>query len=215
MKLSLVLASQSPRRKELLGHLNLPFISFSPDIDENSPESDALLLVQQLAQAKGQKVWDELKKRSDFGQTFFPVIVSADTVVVLENKILGKPVDHQDAKKMLQFLSGQTHSVATGVSISFLEPKTNKKKQTLFVDQTFVTFDPISPDLLDYYVKSGEPMDKAGSYGIQGEALTFISAVRGSYSNVVGLPLSLTLQELKKLLGYEGDQSGKWRELFA
>ncbi len=213
-KYSLVLASGSPRRKELLGWLNLPYEVIVSNVDEDSPTKEPALLVSELARKKGKHIFDELEKKKGFTLDYFPLVVGADTIVTLDQEILGKPKDDDDAKTMLMKLSGRTHEVLTGVYLGILDKNLKSYREELFVCRTEVEFATISQDLLHDYVVSGDPLDKAGAYGIQGQALSFIRKINGSYSNVVGFPLHEFTEKLKFFLGYEGDLQGKWREEF-
>lgn len=199
-KFKLILASQSPRRKELMQWLFVPFEIIVSHIEEKSNKQKVEDLVQDLAYQKAQHVYDKIKEQ--YGSA---VVVGADTIVVLENEVLGKPQSREEAKVMLQKLMGKTHRVLTGVSIIFSE------KEETFFDETLVYFDKISDDLLELYLDTGESMDKAGAYGIQGAALGFIGKIEGSYSNVVGLPINLLLDKLKTLLELK---ENNWRRLF-
>ena len=190
-KFQLVLASQSPRRKELLSHLGIKFVVIVCSINEDRPAPDPIQYVNDLAQEKGAAV---LKILQNSKQIENPLLVSADTTVVLGNKIFGKPSSKEDARKMLMELSGKTHVVYTGVALS-----TNQQSY-VFYEKSEVEFGPITDDLMEMYLDTGESLDKAGAYGIQGAGLMFIKSVRGSYSNVVGFPLDRFVLELKKIL---------------
>jgi len=213
-KYSLILGSQSPRRKELLSWMKVPFEIICSDVDENSEISDPREMVEAIALRKARAVFDLCTVKEGFGQTFFPLIVTADTIVCLNKKVYGKPKDVNDARRMLLELSGKDHKVLTGVTILAFNPETNKAKERTFSCGTHVVFDNITEDILENYLASGESLDKAGSYGIQGQTLTFISHLEGSYSNVVGFPLSHFIEELKVFLDYPHDEVGQWRKLF-
>jgi septum formation protein len=179
-----ILASSSPRRAELLRAAGFEFEVVTGTVDESlraaeSPED----YVRRIADAKAAAV---AKRRRDL-----PVI-AADTIVVVDETVLGKPKDDQDARRMLRLLSGRTHEVLTGVTLS------NGRTQTA-IDVTTVEFSPISDSEIDWYVASGEPADKAGAYAIQGLASRFIRAIEGSYSNVVGLPVDVVYLMLSSL----------------
>jgi septum formation protein len=199
-KFKLVLGSQSPRRKELLGWLNVPFTILSVDLAETSDELEPEKFAMDIAEQKGAAVFNKLSSTNSF-------VISSDTIVVLGNKIYGKPKDREDAKKILSELSDNTHYVITGVSFIFRDDN-GKVCEHLFYDKTDVTFDMITPDLMETYLDTGDSLDKAGAYGIQGPSLTFISKVSGSYSNVVGFPLDKIISELKIILG------DNWRARF-
>ena len=200
-KAQLILGSQSPRRKELLQWIYVPFKIVTSDIEEVSNEIEVDLLVQDLAKQKAQHVFDNVKK--DYSN---PYVIGADTIVVVDNEVLGKPNNKDEARQMLLQLKGRSHRVLTGVCIKWSEG------EEVFFDETKVSFDDMSDELLELYLGTGESMDKAGSYGIQGAALGFIGKLEGSYSNVVGLPVNLVLQKLKSIIP---NQNGKsWRDYF-
>jgi septum formation protein len=182
MTAQIVLASASPRRRELLAQIHVSCIIRPVDIDEtplvNEPPANYVL---RLANEKSAACADE------FG-TAHPIL-AADTAVVLNGQILGKPKDQADAKTMLRLLSGATHQVFTAVSL-----RASGHDQVLSV--TDVTFRSLTDAEIDAYWQTGEPQDKAGSYGIQGLGAMFVSSIRGSYSGVVGLPLFETAQLL-------------------
>lgn len=201
-KYTLVLGSQSPRRKELLSWLNVPFKIVTADLDEISNESIPANVAIDIASQKGHAVLDRVNDLS------FPFIISSDTIVVLDGKIYGKPRDREEAGTILTELSDRTHEVITGVSFLFKDLSTGKLREHLFFDSTEVTFNEITKDLMDAYLSTGDSLDKAGAYGIQGPSLTFISKVNGSYSNVVGFPLDKVVSELSIILGPD------WRHLF-
>jgi septum formation protein len=182
----LVLASQSPRRAELLRQLQVDFSTLPTDIDESiHPNEKPIDYVQRLSQQKALA-----------GRSLSPpeaVVLGSDTSVVIDDTILGKPQDEQDCKRMLKRLSNRQHQVITAVSLINLN-------QTLTrVVITLVTFKKLSDKEIDWYWRTGEPKDKAGSYGIQGLGGQFVTNIKGSYSAVVGLPLyetSVLLQEM-------------------
>ncbi len=213
-KLTLILASGSPRRKELLGWLDIPFIIYSADIDENSEHDHPMAICKDVAQQKGLAVVEQVKKHSLFLKGFNPLIVSADTIVTLGNTIFGKPKDVVQASEMLMSLSNKTHRVITAVYLAMIDSRGHFRQHT-FACETDVTFSAIPMDILSNYLASGDSLDKAGAYGIQGKGLTFISSVLGSYSNVVGFPLSHFVQELKLFLGAENDVTDAWRKQFS
>ena len=178
-----ILASGSPRRREILKNAGYEFEILTADVDETLPESitpEAAVLY--LAQLKGDAVAEKVGK----------VVVSADTVVAFDGTILGKPKDEKDAERMLKLLSGKTHSVFTGVCIQ------NAEKKVTFYEQTLVEFYELSEKEIADYVLTKEPMDKAGAYGIQGKGAVLVKRIDGDYLNVVGLPLARLSRELKK-----------------
>lgn len=184
----LVLASASPRRAEILRNAGLPFLVLSSAVDETPiPGESPHDLVQRLAAAKA-----ELVAARAVGPA---IVVAADTVVTLEGAILGKPRTTQDARQMLEKLSGRTHSVLTGVTLIRL-PDAERRQ---FVEITQVHFATLSDQDIVRYLASGEAFDKAGAYAIQGMAGRFIPHIEGCYFNVVGLPLARLCRELADL----------------
>jgi septum formation protein len=180
----LILASSSPRRKELLENLHLTFEISSSNADESfNPGTPPDVIVMDLAERKAK---DVAKRYPD------SFVIGADTVVVIDDQVLGKPSDEQEAREMLRLLSGTTHSVFTGVAI------VNANQAVRFFEKTDVTFWELTPSEIEAYIKSGEPFDKAGGYGIQGFGSILVRKISGDYFNVVGLPVSKTIRELKK-----------------
>lgn len=208
-KLKLILASASPRRKELLGHLKLPFEVIALSVPEHSDATDPVKYTSDISRCKAVAVEEKLRQERK-GEDFF--IVSADTTVVLNGTIYNKPADRNEARKFLSDLSGVTHSVFTGVTLTLI--KNDKVHSYSFVDETKVTFDKISDELMARYLDTGDSLDKAGAYGIQGGSLTFISKVDGSYSNVVGFPLSRFVRETEKFLSPFFPGASSWLSLF-
>lgn len=207
----LILASGSPRRKELLGWMNIPFEIIVSNIEEITDKVHPKEVAEDLATIKGQDVYQKLMQKNEHQ---FPFIISSDTIVTLGEKIYGKPKNVQEAREMLIELEGKKHEVVTAVAFIYRDQQSGDKKERAFSISTKVTFEKIDRDLLENYLASGDSLDKAGSYGIQGQGLTFISSIEGSYSNVVGFPLTDFIHEFKKELGHEKDTEGKWRELF-
>jgi len=180
----LILASTSPRRRELLALLGLPFDVVPSRFDEDALPPDGLApadYVTRLASGKAAEV--AARTEGD------ALVIGADTTVVLGGDFLGKPADTEDARAMLRRLSGRTHQVYTGLCLVPVQASIAGKAVTDFA-VTDVTFGSIPEDALLAYVATGEPLDKAGAYGIQGRALSFIPAIHGDYFNVVGLPLN-------------------------
>jgi septum formation protein len=192
----LILASSSPRRAQILRDAGLVFSVISSAVDETPIPGEAPgELVLRLANAKA-----ELVAARSVGPA---IVVAADTVVVLEGQILGKPRSTDDARHMLEKLSGHTHSVVTGVSLIRLPDV----EQRAFVESTLVHFDRLSANEITRYLATDEPHDKAGAYAIQGRAGRYISRIEGCYYNVVGLPLARLLSELHELGWSEGETS--------
>lgn len=179
----IILASKSPRRRELLGELFDKFDIIIAEVDETLPETvHPREGVEILAVRKGKPVADENPDA---------LVISSDTLVELDGVPLGKPRDVADAKRMLEGLSANTHRVHTGVAVHY------KGRVASGVDTTSVTFRTLTPHEIDAYIATGEPMDKAGAYGIQGKGGALVSGFEGSFDTVVGLSVSLT----KKLIG--------------
>jgi septum formation protein len=180
----IILASASPRRKEILQLADLSFNIMPSDAEEITTKTEPQEVVMELASIKAKDIYERSDKQS--------MVVGADTVVAYKGQILGKPSDEEDARRMLSMLSGQTHEVYTGVCV--IEDGQIKT----FYEETKVTFYEISEDEIDRYIGTGEPMDKAGSYGIQGKAAVFIKGIEGDYYNVVGFPIARFLHEITK-----------------
>ncbi len=181
--MNIILASNSPRRKELLTLASIPYTVIPADCDESLSEGIAPNeAVTQLALRKAENV---------FKNNQSSMIIAADTVVALGNTILGKPADEDDAFRMLTLLSGKTHSVYTGVCIM------TKEKTDVFFSKTQVNFYDLTEKEISDYIKTKEPFDKAGSYGIQGKGSLLVKGINGDYFNVVGLPIAEVVQHLK------------------
>jgi septum formation protein len=194
IKIKLILASASPRRKELLGHLKLPFEIITKNIPEESAQTDPVKFSQEISEMKGQAVFQDYLKV----EALNVLVISADTIVCLGSKIYGKPADVNEARDFLNELAGKSHSVFTAVTLNL---KVGESTTThSFVEESKVTFNNISEKLMERYLATGDSLDKAGAYGIQGPSLTFISRVEGDYANVVGFPLSRFVLECEKLL---------------
>jgi septum formation protein len=186
ISMNIILASASPRRQELLKKIYPVFDIISSDIDESYPAYLPLNEVSVYLAEKKAKCIAEIYKES--------LVIASDTTVVLNNQILGKPENKADAKRMLRLLSGTSHSVVTAVHAVCKE--TNKR--ITLRETTEVTFYPMTDKEIDDYIESGEPMDKAGAYGIQGLGSRFVKEISGDYNNVVGLPVGFLYQALKE-----------------
>lgn len=185
-----MLASQSPRRRELLAGLGLCFEVIPAALEEPPPgETPPEEYVKTLALAKARKV---------AGRASGEAILAADTVVVLEGEILGKPKDFDEARQMLSALSGRTHQVFTGYTI-LSQRDESQRDEIIRAVRTEVVMKPLSPEEIEAYLATGEPMDKAGAYAIQGLASYMVQEVRGSVTNVIGLPLTEVVTDLLKL----------------
>lgn len=207
----LVLASASPRRRELLSQIGLEFTVMPSTKEENAKTTEAGALVQELSRQKAVDIWEQLSggqgQNPDADQeqiaeeTQEPnlngkrqpelLVIGADTVVCCEGKILGKPHDREAAAEMLTALQGRSHEVYTGVTLY------SQSETVTFFECTQVEFYPMTEVEISEYIDSKEPMDKAGAYGIQGLGARFVKGIRGDYNNVVGLPVGRLYQELK------------------
>ena len=183
-----ILASSSPRRRDLLLRLQIPFDIIPPDVDESIIASDGNpeIYCTSLAELKANDISQHYPNE---------LVIGADTIVVLDDQIIGKPYDKPQAQNMLRILSGKTHQVYTGVYMKCKE----KKLHHLFAEVTMVTFRNLDERDISHYIESCTPYDKAGSYGIQDWSTVFIKEINGCYDNVVGFPISRFYQELKKL----------------
>lgn len=207
----LVLASASPRRRELLSQIGLEFTVMPSTKEENAKTTEAGALVQELSRQKAVDIWEQLSggqgQNPDADQeqiseeTQEPnlngkrqpelLVIGADTVVCCEGKILGKPHSREAAAEMLTALQGRSHDVYTGVTLY------SQSETVTFFECTQVEFYPMTEVEISEYIDSKEPMDKAGAYGIQGLGARFVKGIRGDYNNVVGLPVGRLYQELK------------------
>jgi septum formation protein len=201
LKEKLILASKSARRAEILRAVDWPFQAIAANIDESRGASeDAVTYVMRLAREKAETV---AAKISD------GLVLGADTVVVVGNEILGQPRDDQDAQRMLGLLSGKWHQVVTGVALMRAGKHSESGvpsgaaplvcKSLTAHETTRVRFGEMSAEEIDWYVSTGEPRDKAGAYAIQGSAALFIEEIEGDYFNIVGLPIRLVYELLRKL----------------
>ena len=189
----LILASASPRRRELLTQTGLKFTVAAANLNEDLlPNEAAAAYVQRLAEEKAQAIWS--MHSSSHASDDPLMVLGADTCVVCDGHILGKPVDSADARRMLELLSGRTHAVLTGLAV------VAGKKIVRDVEVTQVTFNRLSDAEIAGYIASGEPWDKAGAYAIQGFAARWIPRIEGCYFNVVGLPIARTIALLAETL---------------
>ncbi len=180
--MDIVLASQSPRRQELLRQVGVSFRVIPSNVDEQvTHPMRPGEMVEHLARSKAREV---------AGRVPGALVIGADTIVVVDGEVLGKPGDREEAAAMLRRLSGREHQVMTGVAVIHGE------RELVAHEVTTVRFSPLTEDQIRRYVESGEPMDKAGAYGIQGRAAALIHSIEGDYFNVVGLPLNRTVQML-------------------
>lgn len=190
-----ILASGSPRRRELLSQIGVDYKVHPSQIEERTsavlPEEVVLDLSRQKAEDVAQNAPEGM------------VVLGADTVVALDKTIMGKPGSHEEAYEMIDKLQGRTHQVFTGVTMIYREKKGNRKLS--FVEKTDVTLYAMSQEEIRSYAQSQEPMDKAGAYGIQGGFAKYVSGIHGDYSNVVGLPVGRVYQEWKRWMEEQDD----------
>lgn len=180
----LVLASKSPRRKDILSQAGIPFVVKPVNVDETRlPEEEPISYVKRIARRKAEAI----EAAPD------DVILGADTIVLIAGEMLGKPAAPADAARMLKMLSGREHVVISGICLM------HQRNAVEDVSTTRVWFASLSPEEISDYVASGEPMDKAGAYAIQGLASKFIERIDGCYWNVVGLPISMVYRHLKAM----------------
>jgi len=190
--MTIVLASASPRRQELLTNAGIEFVVRPANIPEVPlPDESPKAFAERMAQEKARAIRDNVETAYPRNQNSL-AIFGADTVVVIGNEVLGKPANSDDAARMLRLLSGHEHSVITGVCLS------GENFEDVRSEITIVHFGELSESDIKSYIKTGEPMDKAGAYAIQGMASRWISKIEGDYNNVVGLPVDLVLQMLRE-----------------
>ena len=186
----LILASGSPRRKEILENQEIPFEVVKSGREEKTKETIPPKVVRDLSEQKALDVYDQIQGRQNI------IILSADTVVAKDGEILGKPENEEDAVRMLTLLQGSTHEVYTGVTLLLCA----EDVKTIHIqEKTEVTMYPMTEEEIRSYVSSGEPMDKAGAYAIQGKCAVFVEKINGDYNNVVGLPVAKIFQLIGKL----------------
>lgn len=195
----IILASASPRRKELLEQVGIEFeicpAKGEEIITKTVPSEVVCELSDQKAMEVAQLITQYDETHRDITTPADIMVIGADTVVAYENQILGKPKDEADAERMLSMLSGNTHSVYTGVTVVFIDKDGRAGKKT-FYEKTDVVMHRMSQKQIRDYIATGEPMDKAGSYGIQGKCAIYVKEIHGDYNNVVGLPVARLYQEL-------------------
>ncbi len=184
----IILASKSPRRKEILENLGIDFEIIVADVDENCDINDPKTLVMTIAERKGRAVLESVGDSAKVDT----LIIACDTLVYAGGEFLGKPRDDSDAKRMLNILSDGSHEVISGIYLYF------NGKEISRAESTKVYFDKMTESDIKKYIESGEPSDKAGAYAIQGKASAYIKGIEGDYFNVVGLPAHLLLKTLKE-----------------
>ncbi len=203
MNKKIILASASPRRRELLTQIGLDFDVVVSETEEKITSTEPAKVVEELSAQKAEAVWGWMHLQTDadslekIAATQDYIVIGADTVVACDGKILGKPGTVENAVAMLRMLQGREHEVYTGVTI--LSSKNGEQRKLTFHEKTAVHFSPMSEEEIREYVATGDPMDKAGAYGIQGFCARYISGIEGDYNNVVGLPVGRVYQELRRL----------------
>ncbi len=200
----IILASKSPRRKELLSRIGIEYECIVSEAEEKTTESSPDKVVAELSRQKAENIFEIIRAGERDNSPM--VIIGADTVVACDSNIMGKPKDKQDAGRMLKLLEGRSHSVWTGVTLLFVNIdkngnySENKVISETFACETKVYMYHVSDNEIEEYIKTEEPLDKAGAYGIQGIAAKFIEKIEGDYKNVVGLPVSALYQRIKNIL---------------
>lgn len=183
----IILASASPRRQELLKQLGMEFSVMPGNMEEIPQSRFPKQVVMELSEGKAGEIFESLSEKERASS----VIIGADTIVVLKGQIMGKPAGRKNAEEMLFRLQGGTHQVYTGVTLL-------GARKVSFYEKTDVVMYPMCREEIKWYVDTGEPLDKAGAYGIQGKGAAYIKEIRGDYNNVVGLPIGRLYQEMKK-----------------
>lgn len=198
--MKVILGSASPRRRDILTQAGIEHEIIVSDIEETVTKTDPAEVVRELSLQKAEDVWDKAVKRYVTGEDGANslneddiLVIGADTIVAVDGVIYGKPEDRQDAIRMLGNLSGRTHQVYTGVTVI------NGERRITFAASTDVSVYEVSDKEIERYTDTGEPMDKAGAYAIQGGFAKYIKEIRGEYNNVVGFPVARLIYELKKL----------------
>lgn len=191
--MKVILASASPRRRELLEQIGIPFTIRVSQVEERITETEPGKVVEQLSRQKAEAVFETAAQEAPF------LVIGADTVVAADGRILGKPADEREAAEMLRLLAGRTHAVYTGVTLLFRDADRKEEAKT-FHERTEVSFYEMSEEEILSYVATRDCMDKAGAYGIQGFCARYIKGIRGDYNNVVGLPVGRLYQEAKRWL---------------
>lgn len=196
-KTKYILASGSPRRQELLNNIISEFEVIVSDVEENTTATLPKDVVMELSKIKAEAVFNACLNSGKFEGFDQAVVIGADTIVEYDGEILGKPVDEEDAKNMLSMLADRTHNVYTGVTLAIYQ--NNESKTVSFSKRTEVAFSPLDKYEIDEYIATKDPMDKAGSYGIQGVFSKHIVGIQGDYYNVMGLPVNSLYTELRNL----------------
>ncbi|MCI9616752.1 MAG: septum formation protein Maf [Eubacterium sp.] len=203
-KTKIILASQSPRRSELMRQAGYEFEIIASTIEEKITQTKPNLVVEELSLQKADNVLDMILQSIDLSLMAFDdlslMIIGADTVVSKNGNIMGKPKDKENAYEMIDSIQGQTHQVYTGVTIIVYDFNTGEKTYKTFSESTNVTLYPMTPSEITHYISTSDCYDKAGGYGIQGEFAVYVKEINGDYNNVVGLPLARLYQEMKNCM---------------
>ncbi len=201
----IILASASPRRKEILELVGLQFETWPSCKEEETVSDIPEKICQELSRQKALDVASQIKayneSHPDLTSATDILVIGADTIVVKDKVILGKPKDEADAVRMLKMLSGAEHSVFTGVTLVFMS-KDNRTGEYTFFDETKVVFYALDDADIEEYVATGDALDKAGAYGVQTASAAFVKGLYGDFYNVMGLPVGKMLQELRRITGY-------------
>lgn len=202
-KTKIILASNSPRRRELMMQAGYEFEVIASNMDENTTETKPSLIVEDLSMQKAENVFNNIMKVVNLSLDAYTglslMIIGADTIVSKDDVIMGKPKDYDEAFNMIHSLQGNVHQVYTGVSIILYNFETQNKITHSFHDCTDVEFYPMSDSEINNYISTGDCYDKAGSYGIQGPFAVYVKGIHGDYNNVVGLPIAKLYRELQHM----------------
>ncbi|HHU74229.1 MAG TPA: septum formation protein Maf [Clostridiales bacterium] len=194
----IILASESPRRKEILKTMGIPFEAMASNVNEEVEEKEPASMVEALAKLKVVDIWKQIKEQNKSQDKI--IIIGADTMVFYQGQALGKPKDQEDAARILGMLSNDVHQVYTGVSMIIVDQDRKLKEEHIsFAVCTKVSVQPLNKKQMEDYIASGEPMDKAGAYGIQGRFGIHIKEISGDYYNVVGFPIAKIYETLLEL----------------
>ena len=189
--MKIILASASPRRRELLTQIGLEFQVVVSNVEEKVTATAPAAVVEELSAQKAEGVLQMLREQAQEEQDC--LIIGSDTIVAVDGQILGKPKSPEDAKRMLRMLQGRAHEVYTGVTVL----RVGTEERRTFHEETKVIFFPMTEEDIETYVATNDPLDKAGAYGIQGFCARYIQGIEGDYNNVVGLPVGRLYQEIK------------------
>ena len=202
---NIILASASPRRRELLSKVGVDFEIITSSIEEKTTQSEPDEVVKELSYIKAEDVLRQIIENKigvKYSDDTTIMVIGADTVVAKNGRIMGKPKSKKEAFDMIHLIQGSTHQVYTGVTIFTYHCGAKKMQSKSFAERTDVTVFPMNDSEIHHYISSGDCMDKAGAYGIQGDFGVFVEKIHGDYNNVVGLPVARLYQELKEYRDY-------------